>query len=270
MLLAIDQQAQAGQQVNLLCDGCTSPKLPSFLKLKLNILHNPTNQGLSFSRNKLLSSTDHEYILFLDADAVILPNFFTELDQSWVKGDVLAGQEFSSPQKGLSNHFRSIFWRQTHGPQDIQNCPFFMGICFAGKRQRFLDLQGFNESFGNFGEDVEFSLRYKKIAPIYYNSSLKVHHLRDDKLNSMLQMINNHNKSFIKAHLFHRIELPNFINFSFLWIFISFFSAIFSHKSPKLALSCLFYNCFSAINRTYYHIYSSCLDLTDSKKAKRP
>ncbi|PCJ17884.1 MAG: hypothetical protein COB02_12515 [Candidatus Cloacimonadota bacterium] len=254
VLLSIDKHSNTFHEVILLCDGCKSPKLPSFKIIKPKIVYNIKNKGLSYSRNKLLQKASNNYILFLDADAVIYPDFFKVLDEALNKEDIIAGQEFSSPSNGFTNQFRSLFWKQSHGQNNLSNAPFLMGICFAGKKKSFLKIGGFNQSFGNFGEDIEFSLRYKKNEKIYYSYELKVHHLRNDNITSMLKMINNHNKHFIKAHFFHKIEPQSYLSFSFLWIFISAFSSFLKHKSLKLSLACLFFNGFSAINRCYYCI----------------
>lgn len=252
VLQALNEYSPKPCKVLLLIDGCNEPSLPTYNKLILSIINNQTNQGLSYSRNKLLNHCQEEYIVFLDADAVIYPDFFSKLYPSLENHEVIAGQEFSSPNHGVTNRFRSIFWKQTHGEHSIEDCPFLMGICFAGKRTEFLNENGFNLSFNNFGEDVEFSLRYLKKSKIFYNSELKVHHLRNDSLKSMIQMINNHNKFFIKAHFFHKIKLTGYIKQSFKWILICAYSSLFRHKSLSLAIVSLFYNLFSAINRSYH------------------
>lgn len=254
VLQAINDYSPNPCKVLLLIDGCSTPKLPNFNNLLLDIIHNKTNQGLSFSRNKLIEECSEDFIVFLDADAVIYPDFFVHLDQSMNCSKIIAGQEISSPNQDLINRFRSIFWKQSHGDNPIENCPFFMGICFAGQRSKFTKNDGFNLSFNNFGEDIEFSLRYKKNEPIFYNPNLKVHHLRNDSVKSMIQMINNHNKFFIKAHFFHKIKLENYIRHSFYWILICIYSSIFTHKSISLAFISLLYTGYSAINRSYHFL----------------
>ncbi|MCO4781273.1 MAG: glycosyltransferase [Candidatus Cloacimonetes bacterium] len=254
VLQALNDYCPSLCKVLLLIDGCLAPNLPTYNNLDLTLISNETNQGLSFSRNKLLETCTDDNILFLDADAVIYPDFFEALNKSWNQAKVIAGQEFSSPNQGLSNAFRSIFWKQTHGNQNIIDCPFLMGICFAGQRKEFLKYGEFSLNWTNYGEDVEFSLRYKKHSPIFYNSGLKVHHLRNDSVKSMMQMINNHNKFFIKAHLFHKIKIPNYFTYSFYWILVSVYSSLFTHKSPSLAFASFIYNGFSALNRCYHFI----------------
>ena len=193
------------------------------------------NQGLSNARNVLLKECKGDFIIFLDADAVLMKGSFASIVQHWDGKSLIAGAEYRSPETGLVNKFRRYFWIQTQGYQRTPEAPYFFGIAFAASREILRKVGEFDRKMGNYGEDIEYSLRLKNMGHnIQYEPDFKVFHLRQDSLLSLTKLIYNHSKSQILAHQMHQCSIIEIVWNSFIWVFVASGSALKTHKSVPL------------------------------------
>lgn|GEM_PF-1062968 len=233
------------EEIIVVCDGS---KPPQIAEKKCTLIEFSINQGLSWTRNELLLRSRGDNIVFLDADAIPQESFFESIAKDWDRKSFFAGREIDSREQGYSNLYRSRFLVQTLGDQDLFPAPFFMGICFGGPRQNFLDLGGFHEGFRNHGEDLEFSFRARKERfRIQYLSSLMVFHDRDDTPSSLRRMIRNHARFQVFAHLVHGISIINVLWQALLWIPVTAWSSFKRTRSPLFSLFSVFHSAYALL-----------------------
>lgn len=245
ILTFLEAHPQWVKEIIVLCDGSKPP--PSVIN-RCKLIEIEENHGLSWGRNELLQRCCSENVLFLDADAVPINPFFEVLNEQWDRQSFFAGREFSSPQEGYANLYRSLYLVQTHGDKDLHEAPFFMGLCFGGKLENFNILGGFHEGFRNHGEDLEFSFRaLAKNYRIQYLSGLRVFHERFDDSESLRNMIRNHAKFQVFAHLCHGISIINVIWQATLWIPVSAWSSLKRVRSLRFTLFCLLHSAYSLL-----------------------
>ena len=90
------------------------------------------NQGLSFARNKGISIAKHDWMLFLDDDALPSPDFFNNLLPHLKKN-----RSVSAFCCKVITHYRYIpSWFSANGPYQLP----MMGTYDLGNRSRFLNL----------------------------------------------------------------------------------------------------------------------------------
>ena len=193
------------------------------------------NRGLANARNVLINEAKGNFMIFLDADAVIKEGSYASIVQHWDGKSLIAGAEYLSPDTNLADKFRRYFWVQTQGVRRMPEAPYFFGLAFAGSKKIFNEIGKFDTKMGNFGEDIEYSLRLRKMGfNIQYEPDFKVFHQRNDSLRSLFKMIYNHSKSQILAHQRHQCSIIGVVWNSFTWIFVSSGSALKTHKSVRL------------------------------------
>ena len=227
-------------EILILLDGSPLPKLKLPTMTRCITLEN--NKGLANARNILIKESKGEFIIFLDADAILQPGSLASLVRYWDGKSLIAGTEYRSPETNLVNKFRRFFWVQTQGYERLTQAPYFFGLAFAAPQEIFSKVGEFNLKMDNYGEDLEYSLRLKKMGSnIQYEPKFKVFHHREDSLISLIKLIYNHSKSQILAHQMHQCSIIEVVWRSFTWIFIASGSALKTHKSvPLFCLASVF------------------------------
>ena len=164
-------------------------------KNQINIIDNPLNMGLAYSRNVGVSKSKHESIAALDADV--------EVDHNWLRDlfEIKAKYESSVCGGTLIEKYKDKniynFWRHIHatqnnyGPKDIEN----LGKPLAGSntlisKSAWEKVGGYEIQYKTNGEDTTFcqkllSNNYK----ISYSSKAKAFHLRNDNLKSLVNSV---------------------------------------------------------------------------------
>lgn len=222
-------------EILILIDGCLFPDIP--LPDIVRCIRNSSNHGLVRARNQLIQESRGDFLIFLDADAIIQRGSFITAVQQWDGQSLLAGREESSLELSIFDRFRKHFWLQTQGDKTIYKANYFFGLIFAAPKTIFDELGLFEEKMHNYGEDIEYSLRLKKAGyNIQYEPQFRVFHHRSDSLNSLGIMIFNHSKYQILAHIYHQCSIISMLMQSLKWIFIATGSALRSHGAPRLAI----------------------------------
>jgi len=149
--------------------------------------HHPVNLGVASGRNaaaelviKLFNPT---YLLFLDNDMVLEPNFVNALLQPFSKdqnvGQTQAKLRFMHDRERLNDgggaQINFLLWQITpvgygeldHGQHDIAKKCIACGGAMMVRTDLFQQLGGFDLTFDPFGpEDLDFSLRLQKAGYI--------------------------------------------------------------------------------------------------------
>lgn len=139
-------------------DGCVEKLLGSDLK----ILHQ-NHQGASAARNYGMKEATGEYLLFLDADDVLVPDAVESLYQG------LLQQEGSAVVLGMAEEFVSEeLDAKTAAGLAKKELPFgaFLSGCCFGKKEALLQVGFFDTSLNQAGETVDWLARLR-------NSGLK-------------------------------------------------------------------------------------------------
>ena len=123
------------------------------------------NSGPGLSRNYGAKYAKGEYLIFLDSDVVLPPNYLNEVDKEILEnpldafgGPDRANDSFTPIQKSINYSMTSIFTtggirNKKKGFEKFNPRSFNMGI----RKTAFEQLGGFSEL--RFGEDIDFSIR---------------------------------------------------------------------------------------------------------------
>jgi hypothetical protein len=162
----------------------------------INIILHPENYKYAKGYNKAICSLENDnsdYYLLLNNDIVCDPNILS----SFIKGIDSYGSNHIFGGKILYENQKNMIWyaggkfgffnlfishkgiRKKDGNQFDFNyeTDYITGCCLFISRQNFIKLEGFDESFDMYGEDVDFCIRGKKLGmKCYYISGSKLWH----------------------------------------------------------------------------------------------
>jgi len=167
-------------------DGSTDPytlEVLSNLDSNQIKLLSQENQGPAAARNSGVKEAKGEFLLFLDADNLILPGYIQKAS-SLLKANSRLGVVYANPIFFGETDSISRFYPQ---PYDIKDLLLgnYIDMCSIVRRQVFADLGGFDEHRDLIGwEDWEFWLRVAQTnwEFHYLNESLFKYRIRRESL----------------------------------------------------------------------------------------
>ncbi len=195
--------------------------------------------GYNLGINKCLSHDD-EYIILLNYDTVVDNNFITSITDQIVKN----GQNYIYGTKILYDSNKSLLWygggrvdlskgiishigiRKNHNEFNSRlETDYVTGCCMIIHKDNYLKLNGFDESFFMYNEDVDLCLRAKKIGVncLYIPSAIVYHKVS-------LSTGGNYSikKIFLKSKSSYILFRKYFKNpMAFLLLFKYFFKSLF-------------------------------------------
>ena len=156
------------------------------------VLRIPQPQGPARARNLGAQAAQGDILLFVDADVAIPPDAFRQIEAAFSKDSQLAAffgsyddepaeTNFLSQYKNLSHHY-------VHQRSREEASTFWAG-CGAIRRQIFMELGGFNESYRKpCIEDIELGYRLKQVGyRILLSKKLQVKHLKRWDISGLLK-----------------------------------------------------------------------------------
>ncbi len=186
-LLSAFQQTRIPDEIIIADDGSRADTRQLIETLKsispVKLIHSwQADEGfqLAQSRNKAIMQAQHEYIISIDGDLILHPEFiadhcFHAKKQQCIQGGrvllsaaksqaVLTQQQiqFSAFESGLKNRKNAIYSRflAQRLVRQVQHERGVRGCNMSFYRHDFLQVNGFNESFSGWGrEDSEFIVR---------------------------------------------------------------------------------------------------------------
>lgn len=187
-------------------------------------------QGPSFARNSGAKNARGDIIAFIDADCIADSSWLRRLSESFGRADVgaAAGSAIGFDKDTLVGKFHALFTLKGFQQSRIFNAfnlvsGGFPTANFSVRKEIFISLNGFDESFTFFAEDYDLCARiYELGSNIYYNKDAIVFHQhRQDLLSTWRQSygFGTGHAALLKKH-FRRmvlIEAPRFRYISKRW-----------------------------------------------------
>lgn len=193
----------------------------------IKYIYHPTNLGYSKSNNQAVQLAQYENLIFLNndimpdlnfifplIDAINSPNIFAacpiifKINQSSIDDGIRYGYY----QNGL---FDTSLQTDIQSYQKRQTTTFLCGACFCCKKDKFIQLEGFDEIFTPFAwEDLDLSIKaWRSGYQIVCIPESKVWHHREAT-----------SKKYFKKNYFLRIVWRN--KFIFMWKHLSSWTLI--------------------------------------------
>ena len=217
------------------------------------------NGGPGQARNYGASKSSGEYVIVLDSDCVIPPNYIESVTKELnaTQADVFGGPDnaadnFSSIQKAINYSMTSFFTTGGIRGGKKKMDKFYPRSFNMGIRKEVYDkLGGFSKM--RFGEDIDFSIRiYQANYKVELFSSAWVYHKRRTDLKKFYKQVYNsgiarinlykkYPKSLKLVHVFPCIFTIGLILFPILfpiyilYFLMIFFDALFKTKNIKVA-----------------------------------
>ncbi|CAN5232167.1 hypothetical protein BH11BAC6_BH11BAC6_11030 [soil metagenome] len=207
------QQAIIGLAAEVLViDNCSSDNSVAYLKHKfpfVKFIINDANMGFAKANNVALQQSNGSYILFLNPDTIIAENtlkeclsfFETHTDAGAVGVKMLDGNGFFLPESkrafpspfvsffklsGLSVIFpqSSFFNRYALGALDknkVHEVDVLCGAFMMAEKKLLFKLNGFDETFFMYGEDIDLSYRIQQLGKKnYYFGHISIIHFKGE------------------------------------------------------------------------------------------
>ena len=162
------------------------------------VIRMPVNQGPAKARNLGASIANGDILYFVDADVVISVDAITQVKQAFAREPSLAaliGSYDDEPgEANFLSQYKNLLHHYTHQIGNEEAFTFW-GACGAIRREIFLSLGGFDESYRRPSiEDIELGYRIRRAGyKIKLFKDLHVKHLKNWSFVSLL-----------KAEIFYR------------------------------------------------------------------
>ena len=173
----------------IVINDCSTDKTLNYLESfkNLKIFNNSENKGLSFCRNIGIKNSKNDVVASIDAD-VVLDKFWLEKISFQLKDNVAmcGGNLEEKYTNNIYNKWRSIYYKQNWGNQNIVNPAFLFGCNTIQKKTAWEKIKGYDESLKLNGEDIDYSFRLRKEGyDLFYCHEAKCLHLQNDDLKSL-------------------------------------------------------------------------------------
>jgi glycosyltransferase involved in cell wall biosynthesis len=179
-------------EIIVVADGESDKSWRTAEEFDLNVIKLPTQGGPARARNVGGRSARGDILFFVDADVTVPPDAILQIKTLFNDKPELTAMigsyddepsetNFLSQYKNLLHHYV----HQTGNPDAFT----FWGACGAIRREKFIELDGFDESYRNPSiEDIELGYRLKKKGcRILLMKTLKVKHLKHWGIWSLLR-----------------------------------------------------------------------------------
>lgn len=176
---------------------------------KITIINNSRNEGLSYCRNKGIEISKNNLVAAIDADVILDSLWLENIIKNFNDYTVMCGGNMiEKSTENKYNKWRSIYYSQNWGDNDLKNPPFLFGCNTIQKKNVWEKVKGYDAKFKTNGEDIDYSNKIRNIGfDIFYCNRAKCYHLQDDNLETL-------SKRVWRYHSFgYKIKEPSFFRF---------------------------------------------------------
>jgi GT2 family glycosyltransferase len=200
--------------------------------INVHLIMNSENKGFAAGQNQAISAVDSDYVLVLNPDVVLQPDYITQLVQKMEEDEGIGSatgcllradaHQIMDSSGLLMSWTRRAVDRGAGGPAHLYNsCEEVFGVSGAAGlyRRKMIDhikINGefFDESFFAYKEDVDVAWRARKLGwKAIYLPSAKAEHVRNWKDRSSIKKI----PLPIRRHSYKNRYLMIIKNESFDW-----------------------------------------------------
>jgi len=151
------------------------------------------NKGLSFARNRGLQEADAEILCYVDDDAILSPDYLTQMFDFFQKnsaavgagGRVIPKYENNQEPEWMSKYLSGFIGKVEHGDlikKFSNNMKYPAGCNMTYTKQALTEAGGFNNDLTFRSDDKYIFYKVKEISDeIYYVPKAYVHHYIDNK-----------------------------------------------------------------------------------------
>ncbi|WP_371803558.1 glycosyltransferase family 2 protein [Candidatus Lokiarchaeum ossiferum] len=161
---------------------------------KIHIHEYEENLGFAKGYNVGVDHANGEYVIIINPDVDITSHFTMDLlkvykflIQKKRTEDIIVGPRICNPSGVLEFSRRKINFLGFSNPDysqtnKIRRTMITSGCCFLIKKEKFQELNGFDEEYFMYHEDIDFSIRASMIGmKQYVDNSIRLLHLKDDE-----------------------------------------------------------------------------------------
>lgn len=260
-LFAALQNAGLAYEV-IVSDDCSTDDSRQFLQENnpsIKLISSDVNRGFSPTINKGIFAAQYDYVLLLNSDVKLLPDYFTNLmryferpDTFGVMGRIIGWDDDHIQDAAKFPSFHGVkiktsgnYYLKEPGKNDWLYSMYLSGANALVSRQKLVELGGFNELFAPFYvEDFELSLRAWRLGwKCYYEHHAVCRHKTSTTIASgnkkeNIRKIYNRNKMYLHAiHLGTGTRIFWFIQLFFESIFQLLFGKTYFVKALFLFAS---------------------------------
>jgi glycosyltransferase involved in cell wall biosynthesis len=171
----MDQRYDRNQFEIILADAESTDTTQSVARLLCDKMVSTKRRGIAVGRNLGATQAAGEYLVFVDADAVLEQDFLLQLDGSFRQQSTVAVSGIAKPSDGKL--FQKFVYIGTYVLVRVFNAfglSLFPGICVAYRKKEFAEAHGFREDFG-IVEDLDLSRRLSRRGTCTVNAQAIAH-----------------------------------------------------------------------------------------------
>ncbi|MBI5675306.1 MAG: glycosyltransferase family 2 protein [Nitrospirae bacterium] len=206
LLSSIFKQAVEDMEVIIVDDRSTDNTVELVKKHPVRLIEMEKNGGPAKARNKGVREAKGDIIFFLDSDVVVLDGTVRAVEEYFQNNPsakcVIGICDTKSLNKGFVPHYMAMFEYIHLIGTPGNTVSVFAPRCGAVKRDFFLEIGGYNESYkGADVEDFELARRVNRTDPIILNEKMLVRH----QFANFKQAVRNYFKRTVMwVHLFFK------------------------------------------------------------------
>jgi glycosyltransferase involved in cell wall biosynthesis len=191
-LASLAAAAPSPAEIIVVADGDTDGSWRVAEEFGAKVIRTSVAGGPARARNLGASEASGDILFFVDADVLIQPNVVAQITTAFVREPELAalfGSYDDTPAAtNFLSQYKNLFHHYVHQIAN-EEASTFWGACGAIRREVFLKLGGFNESYRQPSiEDIELGYRLKRAGyRIRLLKTLQVKHLKRWGLASLLK-----------------------------------------------------------------------------------
>jgi glycosyltransferase involved in cell wall biosynthesis len=266
-LEAISAACRSEDELVLVDDGSTDDSAEIARRFSRDIVSLAQSHGPAFARNRGAEKAAGRILFFIDADVVCHPNTVSLVEKIFKEDEGLAAAigsyDANPPAKNFFSRYKNLTHHFVHQNGASEASTFWTG-CGAIRREIFLELEGFDESYGRpCIEDIELGYRLRSRGyRIALRKDLLVTHAKKWTLSTLLRSdimdraIPWTLLQLSYGHLLNDLNVSRVQRAASLFTCVSFLLCLGAVASPALfvvALMLLVPVCYW--NRKLYHFY---------------